>query len=165
MKTPVALLVVLTFISCAVPSVRADVSDWSLMDTQGETFRLSAIGGSSPVLLLFWATWCAPCKKELNDHKELFDSFTEKGVTVLLVSEDTQRTQSKVKPYVESKGYSWQCLLDTNGEVLKRYGGTSLPYTVLLDNAGNPVQKIRGAVRDAKTLSAQIDELLGAHGE
>jgi peroxiredoxin len=148
-----------------VPPSGAAVNDWSLQDTHGKTFQLASELMDRPVLLLFWATWCAPCKKELQDQRELLDSYAEKGVTVLLVSEDTQKTQAKVKPYVESKGYSWRTLLDPQGEVLKRYGGTSLPYAVLINQQGQPLQKIRGALRRTAALTAQIDKLLKADRE
>ena len=134
-------------------------------DTQGETFQLSSALSEGPVLILFWATWCAPCNKELNDHKVLLNLYSQKGVTVLLVSVDTQKTQSKVKPYVESKGYTWRVVLDPGGEVLKRYGGVTLPFTVLLDRQGRPVEKIRSAIRDTNALTARIEKLLKADGE
>jgi cytochrome c biogenesis protein CcmG, thiol:disulfide interchange protein DsbE len=139
--------------------------DWSLMDTRGESFKLSSVLGEKPAMLVFWATWCAPCKKEMADNQAVFDTLAAHGVNVILVSEDTQKTQAKVKPYVDSKGFTWRVLLDPDGEVLKRYGGLSIPYTVVLDKQGNAVQKYRGAVKDTEALTKQIDSLLGRAGE
>jgi peroxiredoxin len=147
------------------PPADAVPNNWSLQDTDGETFQLASELMDRPVLLLFWATWCAPCKKELYDQRGLLDSYADKGVAVLLVSEDTQKTQAKVKPYVESKGYTWRTLLDPQGEVLKRYGGTSLPFAVLINQQGQPLQKIRGALRNATALTEQINKLLKDEGE
>jgi cytochrome c biogenesis protein CcmG, thiol:disulfide interchange protein DsbE len=158
------LLVAAVLIAAAHTSF-ADSRDWSLLDTKGETFKLAETTGESPTLLIFWATWCAPCKKELSDNKALFQSFTDKGVNVIMVSEDNAKTQARVKPYVESKGFKWRVLLDTDGEILKRYGGTSIPYTVLLDKTGKAVQKYRGEVRDSDGLQKQISQLLGGTGE
>ena len=165
LKPWLVLLVAASVTAAFAPPISAESNNWSLQDTQGETFQLAAELMDRPVLLLFWATWCSPCKKELQDQRELLDSYVERGVAVLLVSEDTQRTQAKVKPYVESRGYRWRTLLDPQGEVLKRYGGTSLPYAVLLDRQGQPLQKTRGALRNTATLTAQIDKLLKADGE
>lgn len=153
------------FVFCDVRPLSADSRDWSLIDTQGQTFRLASTRDGAPTLLVFWATWCVPCKQEMEQHKSLFDSYQAKGVHVLLISEDTPRTQSRVKPYVEAKGYNWRVLLDPDGSVLKRYGGKNLPYMVLLDSNGNAVEKIRGALKKSDGLTAKIDQLLGAKGE
>src|SRR5512140_3543823 len=80
-------------------TVFADSRDWSLQDTKGKTFKLSEVNGEGPTMLIFWATWCTPCKKELGDNQKLFESYVEKGMRVLLVAEDNAKTQAKVKPY------------------------------------------------------------------
>lgn len=143
----------------------ADSRDWSLLDTKGETFKLSDVQADAPTMLVFWATWCSPCKKELDDNRKLFESFSKKGLRILLVAIDNSKSQAKVKPYVESKGYKWRVLLDTNQEVLKRYGGNNVPYTVLLDKHGTAVKKYRGEARDKQELTKQIDALFGGKGE
>ncbi|MBI5059210.1 TlpA family protein disulfide reductase [candidate division KSB1 bacterium] len=143
-------------------SAFADSRDWSLQEVKGGTFKLSENLGESPVLLVFWATWCEPCKKEIAEQRPLFDSYISKGVRVVLVSVDTQKTQAKVKPYVDSKKLPWPVALDPNSEVLKRYGGTSVPYTVLLDKHGDAKLKIKSAIKDSKNLTTQIDQLLEA---
>ncbi|MBU0508487.1 TlpA family protein disulfide reductase [bacterium] len=165
MKLSLRTAAVLLFALGTATLATSDSRDWSLVDTQGETFRLASVRGSAPVLLVFWATWCVPCKKEMDQHRDLFDSYQDKGVQVLLVSEDTPRTQSRVKPYMDAKRYGWRVLLDPTGSVLKRYGGTNLPYMVLLDRDGMPVEKIRGILKRTETLTARIDILLGADGE
>jgi peroxiredoxin len=155
-----AAILLLSFAASAF----AGSQDWSLIDTKGESFKI-ADANTAPTMLIFWATWCAPCKKELGENKDLFQSFADKGVRVLLIAEDNQKTQAKVKPYVESKGYKFRVLMDPDGEVLKRYGGTSIPYTVLLDKDGKAVQKYRGEVRNTAELTRQLDTLLGGKGE
>jgi peroxiredoxin len=156
------ILLTLTALAGITTSSFADSRDWSLNDTHGEKFTLSETLGEQPVLLIFWATWCAPCKKEMADNARLFNAYADKGVLVLLVSQDNQKSQAKVKPYIESKGITHRVLLDPNSEVLKRYGGSKIPFTVLLDKTGNAVLKHTGEMKDMDKLTKQIDELLGA---
>jgi peroxiredoxin len=163
MKTFGVCVLIIMLALITVRSAMADGNDWSLRDTKGELFKLSNAKGS-PVLLIFWATWCIPCKKEMNDNKSLFNSYDSKGAPVMLIAEDTPRTDEKVKPYVESKGFKQRVLFDPDGEILKRYGGTSLPFSVLLDKEGNVVQVNRGAIKgkEIAALTSKIDQLLGA---
>ncbi len=161
MKKSVLLLLLLMFVLSAVAvNSFADSRDWSLQNTKGEKFTLSDNLGQRPTILVFWATWCTPCKKELDEQRALFDTLAAHGASVLLVSEDTQKSQAKVKPYVESKGYGWPVLLDPSGEVLKRYGGVSIPFTVVLDRDGNVQHKMRGAVKDAVQFQNMITSLM-----
>ncbi|MFZ5433696.1 MAG: TlpA family protein disulfide reductase [Calditrichota bacterium] len=144
----------------------ADSRDWSLLDMDGNTFRLASVRGDGPVLLMFWATWCIPCKREFAKHEDLLNDYVKKGVHVILVSEDNSRTQARVKPFIEAKKYKWPVLLDPDGAVLKRYGGTTLlPYTVLLDQNGATAKTILGELKKTDVLTAEIDKLLGADGE
>ena len=85
--------------------------------------------------------------------------------STIRTASDTARSQAGVKPYVESKGYKWRVLFDPNGEILKRYGGTSIPYTVLLDKTGNASFKVRGAIKNVDELTQKITALTGAAGE
>jgi peroxiredoxin len=151
-----ALLVII------VPLGWAASDQWSLPDTKGETFKFADDSTRTPTLLIFWATWCIPCKKEMSDNKALFTAYEKRGVSVLLISEDNARTSSKVKPYVESKRFTQRVLLDATGEVMKRYGGSALPFTVLLDGQDNVVEKFPGAIKDTDALTKQIDQLLEA---
>jgi peroxiredoxin len=158
----IAVLLSVVFV---VPTAFADSRDWSLVDTDGNTFSTATQLGDTPSLLIFWATWCAPCKKELSDLKSYFDGLVEKGYHVILIAEDNAKTQSKVKPYVESKKFTWPVLLDPSGEILKRYGGTSLPYTIVIDSKGKTVQKFRGAIQNTDALTRQLESLRGGEGE
>jgi len=52
----------------------------------------------------FWATWCAPCVKELPQFDKLLDQHQEKGLKVVLVSFDfVEKLETKVIPFIEKK--------------------------------------------------------------
>ena len=46
--------------------------DFEVITLAGETFKLSDYAGEKPVYLKFWATWCSPCKRELNNINDVF---------------------------------------------------------------------------------------------
>ncbi len=62
-------------------------------------------GGDVTFVVNFWATWCAPCVKELPHFQEIHDKYGASGVKVMLVSLDSRNTlETKVKPFVSRTG-------------------------------------------------------------
>ena len=54
-----------------------------------------------PIILNFWATWCAPCKRELNSIAEKYADWQKQtGVKMIAVSIDDARSMNRVAPYV-----------------------------------------------------------------
>lgn len=102
----------------------------------GESFELNSELGDGPILLSFWATWCKPCLDELSEYKKLYKEFKDKGFKMYAIATDDERTVSKVKPLVKSKGYDFPVLLDTNMDISRLYYAQSVPYSVIIDKKG-----------------------------
>ncbi|MBK8130439.1 MAG: TlpA family protein disulfide reductase [bacterium] len=161
MKTLLALILSVILLNSASAGGR----NWSLQQVNGGDFSIANNAGGRPSLLVFWATWCKPCKAELSNLKDTFDDLQRRGMNVLLVSEDNQKSMSRVKPFLDSKGFTWTGLHDPDGEVLKLYGGTSIPYTVMLDPSGSPVFEHRGEMKDTNAMITRANQLLESAGE
>jgi cytochrome c biogenesis protein CcmG/thiol:disulfide interchange protein DsbE len=153
------VLILFSVLSSPFQSVAA-TSDWTLKDLDEGRFTLSENLGKGPTVLIFWATWCRPCRQEMKEYKAVFESYQEKGVQVLVISEDNSKTQSQVKPFMKSNDYKFTTLLDPTGEVLKSYGGVSIPYTVVLDSSAKIQKTYRGKIRDISELSSLLEKLL-----
>lgn len=112
-----------------------------LKDINGKTVNTASIENSgNPIIISFWATWCSPCKKELNTiHDEFEDWVAETGVKLIAVSVDDERTKSRVAPYVDSKGWEYDILLDPNGEFKRAMGVNNVPHTFVIDGKGEIV--------------------------
>jgi peroxiredoxin len=112
-----------------------EAPDFELADANGKKVSLRSLRGK-PVLLNFWATWCAPCVEEVpsleNLHKRVGDDL---AVLTVSVDEDWA-TVKKFFP----KGTSLPVLLDSSKEVPKRYGSEKYPETFLIDSQGKLTQ-------------------------
>lgn len=92
-----------------------------------------------PIIISFWATWCAPCKKELNEIAEVYDDWQkETGVKLIAVSIDDSRNSPKVKPYVEQQEWTYEVYLDENQDFKRAMNVNNVPHTFVL-NANNEV--------------------------
>ena len=83
----------------------------------------------------FWATWCAPCIQELQDINEYYNDWKEElNVEVIAVSVDDSRTQKRVSPMVNGKGWTYNVLLDSNQELKRALSITNVPFLLVVKN-------------------------------
>jgi peroxiredoxin len=117
--------------SQARPALGEPAPDF-LLEAPGthELIRLSDLRGQ-PVLLNFWATWCAPCRTEMPDLQEAHD---QEGVIVLAVN--AQESDSVVLRFVEDFALTFPTVIDRSGAVREHYGVLGLPATFFIDADG-----------------------------
>jgi thiol-disulfide isomerase/thioredoxin len=116
-----------------VPSVK-------LVDMSGKAVNTADLTLNGPVIISFWATWCAPCKKELNTIHELYEEWVEEtGVTLIAIAIDDEKTKSQVAVYVNGKAWDYTVLMDPNWDFKRAMGVNNVPHTFLVDKNGNIV--------------------------
>lgn len=135
----------------------------NLKDLKGKTYNTANLGLKGPVVISFWATWCAPCKKELNAIHELYEEWqAETGVTLVAVSIDDEKTKSQVPVYVNGKAWEYLVLSDPNGDFKRAMGVNNVPHTFLIDKDGNIVYSHNNyAPGDEEKLYKEIKKLGG----
>lgn len=111
-----------------------------LKDMEGKEVNTGNLGFDGPVIISFWATWCSPCKRELNTIHELYTDWQEEtGVNLVAVSIDDERTKNGVPLYVNGRSWEYLVLMDPNGDFKRAMGVNNVPHTFLLDKNGNIV--------------------------
>jgi peroxiredoxin len=113
----------------------------NLKDVNGVTKNLSKFSNNgNPIIISFWATWCKPCKAELNTIAEEYDDWTEEtGVKLIAVSIDDARSSTRVEPYINAQGWEYLVLLDPNGDLKRAMNVNNVPHTFLVDGNGKIV--------------------------
>ncbi len=108
---------------------------------EGQSFDVQELAKSGKITVIsFWATWCSPCKKELDLISDLYEDWQKKyKVELVAVSIDDARTAAKVKATVASKAWPYRILHDPNQDFMRAANAPSVPYTLLLDQNGHIV--------------------------
>lgn len=136
-----ALAVILSAVSAdaALPSVK-------LKNLKGKTVDMAQLkNNGKPMIISFFASWCKPCKRELNAINEVYpDWVDETGVKLVAISVDKAQDASKVKSYVDSEGWEYEILLDPNSDFMRAMGIQQIPHLLIIDGTGKIVESRSG---------------------
>ena len=95
----------------------------------------------------FWATWCAPCKKELDAIAEVYEDWqTAYDMELVAVSIDTRRAVATVPAMVAAKGWEYTILTGKATDLQNAFNFQTIPQTFLVDQTGNIVYHHNGYV-------------------
>ena len=117
-----------------IPSVQ-------LKDLTGSTVDTGTLeNDGNPIVICFWATWCSPCKRELNNYMDYYADWQEEtGVKIIAVSIDDTRSTKRVAPYFMSSGWEFEILLDPSGDFKRAMGVNNVPHTFVYNGEGELV--------------------------
>jgi thiol-disulfide isomerase/thioredoxin len=130
---------------------------------QGKTINIQDLeNNGNPIVISFWATWCKPCKKELNNIAEVYDDWQEEtGVKLIAISIDDTRSMSKVAPYVNSSDWDYEVYLDSNSDLKRAMGVSTVPHTFLINGNGKIVWNHKGYIDgDEEELYEEIQNIV-----
>ena len=156
----VALLLVgfIATASAQLPAVNLKTIDGKTINTA----ELSNVG--KPFIIIFFATWCKPCNRELKAIQEVYaDWQDETGVKVIAISIDQAQNIQKVKPLVDGNGWEFDILLDPNSDFKRAMGVNMIPHVFIIDGKGNIVESRSGYTEGGEEhLIEKVRELIAA---
>jgi cytochrome c biogenesis protein CcmG, thiol:disulfide interchange protein DsbE len=133
--------------------------DFELQTLSGETVRLSDLRGQA-VLVNLWATWCPPCRAEMQSIEKIYQEYKEAGFTVLAVNMTNQDTFSAIQPFVREQGLTFPILLDENGKAANAYQMRSLPSSYFIQRDGIINEVVIGGPMSEALLRTRIEDIL-----
>ena len=114
-----------------------ELPNLSLKDINNENFNLRESFKEKDKLYIFscWASWCAPCINELDELNDLQTEWKKTvNFEIIAVSTDDARTQKRVKPLINGKGWEYKVLLDINQDFKRALSIVNIPYTIVVKN-------------------------------
>jgi len=116
-----------------------------MQDAKGVDATLAALKGKV-LVVNFWATWCAPCIKEMPTLDALQAKLGPSGLQVLAVSQDREGLKV-AQPFVEKNGWKNIALyVEPKARFAKDAALRGLPTTIILDQTGQEVGRLEGTI-------------------
>lgn len=146
------------------PSVNKKLPNVTIADLQGKPINIQEFAANGKTTIIsFWASWCAPCKRELDAISELYPTWTsEYNTRLVAITIDNARTLTHVKPILEEKGWEYDILVDSKQELQQALNFQVVPQTFVVDTEGNIVYQHEGyAPGDEYELEKVIKTLAG----
>lgn len=139
-----AILLPLLIYSTSTNSI-SDNSDESfdygfvLRDIQGNKIDVAKYKGKV-VFLNLWATWCGPCRAEMESIEQLYSSLNKENIEFIMLSLDRPGAEQNVKNYIASKRFTFPVFVPFNS-LPQQLNVPSIPTTFIIDKNGRIVEK------------------------
>jgi cytochrome c biogenesis protein CcmG, thiol:disulfide interchange protein DsbE len=140
-KLLVSLSTLLILASATIPADGGKIPSATVKTLEGSKVNSSTFtNDGKPLVISFWASWCKPCKKELDAiHENYSDWQKETGVKVIAISIDDARSSSKVVTDVKTKGWEYEVYIDENQDFKRAMNVNNIPHTFLVNGKGEIV--------------------------
>jgi thiol-disulfide isomerase/thioredoxin len=126
-----------------VHASRKDIAPFTFANDKGETLTVANWQGRV-VLLNLWATWCAPCRKEMPDLSKLQSSLGGPDFEVVALSVDRKGLDASKAFLAETGVSNLAAYIEPDAKSLAALQALGLPATVLIDRTGKEVARLLG---------------------
>jgi thiol-disulfide isomerase/thioredoxin len=126
----------------------------------GKEVSITALQGH-PVVLVFWGTWCGPCRDEQPALNSMYAKWSPRGVDFLGI--DLRDSTKQALAFQSQLRVPYASIADSNATLAFNYRVPSAPALVFLDTHGKVADVVLGALgtMSAADFDAQITKLLG----
>ena len=133
--------------------------NFTVYDLEGNEVNLTDFFGK-PIIINFWASWCGPCKMEMPDFNEAYETYKDEIEFLMVNMTDGSRETIEVaSSFIAESGYTFPVYYDTDYSAAITYSVSSLPTSYFLNAEGELVTYARGAI-DGATLEKGIGMIL-----
>lgn len=120
----------------SLPVVKVKTPDGKVVSTS------TISNNGKPIIVNFWATWCSPCKQELNAIATMYEDWQkETGVKLIAISIDDARNSPKVAPFIRGRDWPFEVYIDENSDFKRALNVNEIPHTFILNGKGEIVSQ------------------------
>ena len=116
-----------------------------IKNLRGQDITTSNLRDSSSLTVIsFWATWCKPCRQELEAISDDWDEFQKTGAKLIAISIDDSRSTGTVQSIANASGWEFNIYLDDNQSLKRALNISAIPYAIIIDKDGRIIRRIQG---------------------
>ena len=135
--------------------------DFTLKDQYGNEHTLSKYRGKT-IFLNFWGTWCPPCRGEMPYIEEIYNEYGENSNNIIILGVAApnlgrEGSEEEIVSFLEENNYTFPVVMDFGGELVYKYGIGGFPTTFIINEDGEVVNKIVGAM-DKENMKMMIED-------
>lgn len=159
MKKLIILTILIWTTSLLGQSNKDKLPTISFKTLNGKNINIDSLLEDGPILINFWATWCAPCKKEMRHLKQFDEQYGE--LSIVAINVDKTRSISQVRSFVRTNKYDFIIGLDPNSKIMNRLNASVVPTSILVNSESEIVWQHQGYLPgDEVEMEKQIKILL-----
>jgi thiol-disulfide isomerase/thioredoxin len=113
--------------------------DFTIKDLNEDKIGFNQFKGKV-VFLNLWATWCGPCKAEMQGIHELYKEVASENIAFVMLSIDKDNAKRKVVKYINDKGFTFPVYMPS-GYLSEQLNVPSIPTTFVINKEGKIVAK------------------------
>lgn len=123
-----------------------DLPNTVIKDMNGSQLNFNETHQAGKVTVYsFWATWCVPCKQEINNIKTKLEGWKkEADFDFIAISIDDARYLTQIKTYTKAKGWTFPVYHDANGDLKQSLNFQDIPFAMIVDKDGKIVYRHPG---------------------
>ena len=121
----------------------------------GKPVDLKQYIGKTPVVIEFWATWCAQCEELEPTVKSIAKKYGDR-VKLLGVAVSVNQSPARVKAYAEKHALPLEVLWDHDGNATDVYSAPATSYVVIIDTAGKVAYTGLGGKQNLDAVLAKL---------
>ncbi|MEO7210615.1 MAG: TlpA disulfide reductase family protein [Chitinophagaceae bacterium] len=128
-----------------VLSAQDVLPDVQIKNLRGQDIQTTTLRDSSSLTVIsFWATWCKPCRQELEAISDEWDDFKKTGAKLIAISIDDSRSTGSVQSIANASGWEFNIYLDDNQNLKRALNISAIPYAIVIDKDGKIIRRIQG---------------------
>ncbi|HEB69808.1 MAG TPA: TlpA family protein disulfide reductase [Desulfobulbus sp.] len=121
------------------------IPSFSGTDLDGKPVDMAQVIGKQPVMLIFWASWCPNCKREVPEINKFYDKYGPQGMAFIGINVGFNDSIGRARAFMKITKMAYPVLFDAKGTLSKEYKVRGVPTVIVADKQGKVVSRSFGA--------------------